>query len=995
MQTSSTHVIHDYVEDAAIMRFYGLDTLEPDVWMDISGDDPSAESTFQQFARPGNVAEAHVAPSEAEVDSQALNDADPLGIYGSVLESEPPRNLGLSQIKEKSVIMVGNKSFQPRQFLLQVHKNTSYNDLVRGEEHLRQGVDQRAEALKSLVHTNFDRFVSAKNTIDHVYEEMKSKQLNEDQDYGTGALRAALEDANTRAEQIYGPIVERRQRVDKVRSTLTILQRYKFFFNLPSSLLESIKQSKYDTAIRDYKRGKYLYQSLNGNENIGDEVVSAMSNTETFGMTDLHRKVFEKVWAEVNKIVVELQSVLLKMLADPWRSMDEQEKTINFLFDLDTTKDPAWFYLDSQYLWIVGLMKETYEAGLEKIKLAMHSLESEESSIVRSLSLKKAIAQLSSAASNNTKNDGSNINSNSSGMGGRGGSGGISSIGISASSGGGGGGGGGGSGLGNSGINNNAGVNGIVEADIRTWRAILEMVQSLSALLHRCLPDFWRLSKAFIEGKFVKKTGNSNTSNSSNVGTAGNTDMLSDLAEGGGGGGGGRRRRQGVDLGKVDQCRKMARNIVDLYSSLLSTHFGLDERVLPVRRMADDSEQTVLPSFLPPNANSIHVAEYFTRIVADLANCVNDMHGIHLAGDAFSGLTELMEKARWKFVDVLCKCWERDAKTFYMLEDWVLDPESPQCTGLLKRYYEYHKFCARSAYKMASLMAVTDDAIQQGRHDIGSDYVEKIRSSFLESTYAFLDGLVQLAFSDYVPLNERDELMLAKKRDKIDVHSMDIRILLTVSNLSFMRSTVMRKLVLLFEMAYKCSMEEDLKTLIDVVDQLDRILFNDYVKRKSLLIKDIIRQGILLSGIDWYSISKPTEVHSFVYEALMTLVMVHAQVSSVTRQLIHRALSLLLENMANDCLESFRQVERFGMGGMLQATLEIEFMHQTLSQYLTPTASETLHLIYQTLEYAYNPQQQHSGNLQSELNHVKELLVFSRKSTVVQFLCFKQNKDRR
>ncbi|KAI9033578.1 exocyst complex component Sec5-domain-containing protein [Phycomyces nitens] len=843
--------------------------------------------------------------------------------------------------------MVGNKSFQPRQFLLQVHKNTSYNDLVRGEEYLRQGVDQRSEALKSLVHTNFDRFVSAKNTIDHVYEEMKSKQLNEDQDYGTGALRTALEDANTRAEQIYGPIVERRQRVDKVRSTLTILQRYKFFFNLPSSLLESIKQSKYDTAIRDYKRGKYLYQSLNGDENIGDEVVSAMSNTELFGMTDMHRKVFEKVWAEVNKIVVELQSVLLKMLADPWRSMDEQEKTINFLFDLDTTKDPAWFYLDSQYLWIVGLMKETYEAGLEKIKVAVHVLEPEESATLRSLSLKKAIAQLPSTGSNSSKNDGATNGQ---------------------------------SGSGTNGINNNAGI---VEADIRVWRAILEMVQSLSALLHRCLPDFWRLSKAFIEGKFVKKGV-----------SPGNTDMLSDLAEGGGGGGG-RRRRQGVDLGKVDQCRKMARNIVDLYSSLLSTHFGLDERELRVQRMADDSEQIVLPSFLPPNANSIHVAEYFTRIVADLANCVNDMHGIHLAGDAFSGLTELMEKARWKFVDVLCKCWERDAKTFYMLEDWVLDPESPQCTGLLKRYYEYHKFCARSAYKMASLMAVTDDAIQQARHDIGSDYVEKIRSSFLESTYAFLDGLVQLAFSDYVPLNERDELMLAKKRDKIDVHSMDVRILLTVSNLSFMRSTVMRKLVVLFEIAYKCSMEEDLKTLIDVVDQLDRILFNDYVKRKSLLIKDIIRQGILLSGIDWYSISKPTEVHSFVYEALMTLVMVHAQVSSVTRQLIHRALSLLLENMANDCLESFRQVERFGMGGMLQATLEIEFMHQTLSQYLTPTASETLHLIYQTLEYAYNPQQQHSGNLQSELNHVKELLVFSRKSTVVQFLCFKQNNKER
>lgn len=45
-------------------------------------------------------------------------------------------------------------------------------------------------------------------------------------------------------------------------------------------------------------------------------------------LTDLHLKVFDKVWVEVCKIVSELQNVLLRMLADPWRSMEEQEKTI-------------------------------------------------------------------------------------------------------------------------------------------------------------------------------------------------------------------------------------------------------------------------------------------------------------------------------------------------------------------------------------------------------------------------------------------------------------------------------------------------------------------------------------------------------------------------------------------------------------------------------------------------------------------------------------------
>lgn len=90
-------------------------------------------------------------------------------------------------------MMITNKKFQPRQFLLQVHKDTSYNDLVAGEDRLRKGVDQRVEALKSLVHQNFDRFISAKSTIDHVYDEMKSKQLNQLQEYGTIGIQTALD----------------------------------------------------------------------------------------------------------------------------------------------------------------------------------------------------------------------------------------------------------------------------------------------------------------------------------------------------------------------------------------------------------------------------------------------------------------------------------------------------------------------------------------------------------------------------------------------------------------------------------------------------------------------------------------------------------------------------------------------------------------------------------------------------------------------------------
>ncbi|RUP45221.1 exocyst complex component Sec5-domain-containing protein [Jimgerdemannia flammicorona] len=941
-------------EDATILRHYHLDSLDDDEWADdVHNRSTARESALQQFTRAPIVALPE--PEFEDEQDDILDESDPLGLKESIFKGTSKQSVSnrntasMSELKERKFrpplfctppafklspnqpytstldsdsfllsgtsLIISNKTFNPRHFLLTVHRDTSYADLIAGVERLKLTVDQRSEALKALVHANFDRFVGAKNTIDHVYDEMKAKKLNSQEEYGTRALGAALSEGTRRAQQIFGPVIERREKAEKIRSTLVILERYKFFFNLPSSLLESTKQTKYETAIRDYKKGKYLYSTLKGDAN-GDDA-GGLSASQDTDITDLHRKVFDKVWTEVEKIVVELRDVLFKQLAEPWRSMEEQEKTINFLFDLDTTNDPAWFYLDSQYKWIVGLLNETYEENAQKIEALKVSTDTSEKDKRRSISLKKVLGLAD-----------------------------IRDIETAL----------------------------VKETDVQIWRATLNVVKSLSDLLLRCLPDFWKLSKSFIDGKFQNKAA------------------VASLVTN-------KRRRQGVDLAKVEQCQIMAREVVSLYASLISRHFSLSTPIVAARRAsqigsADDESPAQLPPFLPPNANSVTTCYFLTRTITELANCVNDINAINLAGEAFVGLTKLMEDTRWRFIEVLCECWARDAKTFYQLEDWNPDADNVEVTAFLRLFHSYHKYCARSAFKIGSLTAVSDNKEDRSKEKpkISSEYLERIRGTFLDSLYSFLDGLVHLAFSEYSPLlPEKDDSAL--KRSKIDVNSMDSRILLTVSNLSHLRASIIPKLVNLFEAAYQTQMTDELKTLIDVVDQLDGILFDDYIKRKTQNITEIVKRGILLDGVDWYSISKPTEVHSFIYEALLSLVIVHAQVSGIAKRLVHRTLSALLENMAQDCLESFQQVDRFGMGGMLQATLEIEFMHQTLSQYVTPVAAETLQQIYSTIEAAYDPQQQHSNNLQTELNSVKKLLVDSRKSTAVQFLCFKKVKD--
>ncbi|CAG8478107.1 13674_t:CDS:10 [Acaulospora morrowiae] len=890
-------IYDQFSEESAVLKHYGLDTMEPDVWVDEHDYRKSVRYSYSE----GPVVQSNNGSSGEEGFS--WDDADPLGLKQSVFWNDtlPSTQDAIENLKEKSQLLVGTKSFNPKYFLRRVHNDTPYEDLLRGAEMLRYTLDQKSEALRNLVQDNFDRFVSAKTTIDTVYDEMKAQSLNEDSEYGVKVLNRALSEASNKVEQIFGPVLVNRSKAEKIRSTLSLLEKYKFFFNLPSSLMESIKQQKYDVVIRDYKKGKIVLESTMSSES-SDNNVSTNNQIERemedAALAAQYRKVFDKVWTEIEKIMEEMKDELFRQLTEHWRSMEEQEKTINILLELDTAEDPVWHYLDSQYKFITSLLKESYQEQLDKIKVLKISFEdTPDDKKEIALRLKKAIGLV-------------NIRD-------------FDSLAASKS------------------------------MDIQIWKAILEIVKSLSDLLLRCLPDFWKLSKSFMEGKFQKSPA-----------------VLSSN----------RRRRQGMDLRKVEQCQNMTKGVIDLYAALLSEFFGLSSQ-------AKDAQNPIL-SLVTPNSDSVTTCYFLTKVLNELSECMNDIDSINMASDASVALKGLMEHIRWRFVEIICDAWNSDAKIFHLLEDWTLDQDNREITNFLRNFHIFHKYNSRSAYKIASLDYVSD----KEDSSISDAYMQKIKGAFLDSLYSYLDGLVHLVFSEYTPLEPHDkEPTDAINKYRIDPTQMDSRILLTISNLSNLKQLMIPRIVSQFENAYKCSMSQETHALNDVVNQLDGILFEDYIKRRTEVVRDIITKGILSGDIDWYRISKPKEVHSFVYEALLSLVLVHAQVSEIAKHLVSRTLSVLLENMARDFLEAFQKVKKFGMGGMLQATLEIEFMHQTLSQYVTPRAQETLQLIYTTIEQLYDTGQS-SGNLETELSGVKQLLVESRKNTSLQFMCFKKPK---
>ena len=75
----------------------------------------------------------------------------------------------------------------------------------------------------------------------------------------TQSLEEGLVRSNRSAQVLFQDVLGRKDRADATRNALTVLQRFKFLFNLPCTIDKNIKKGDYDVVITDYMRAKSLF----------------------------------------------------------------------------------------------------------------------------------------------------------------------------------------------------------------------------------------------------------------------------------------------------------------------------------------------------------------------------------------------------------------------------------------------------------------------------------------------------------------------------------------------------------------------------------------------------------------------------------------------------------------------------------------------------------------------------------------------------------------
>ena len=75
----------------------------------------------------------------------------------------------------------------------------------------------------------------------------------------TIAVEEAISRCKEEADKMFFDVLGRKDKADKTRNALTVLNRFKFLFHLPASIRGHLAREDYDRVSEEYERARALY----------------------------------------------------------------------------------------------------------------------------------------------------------------------------------------------------------------------------------------------------------------------------------------------------------------------------------------------------------------------------------------------------------------------------------------------------------------------------------------------------------------------------------------------------------------------------------------------------------------------------------------------------------------------------------------------------------------------------------------------------------------
>ncbi|TEA14797.1 hypothetical protein DBR06_SOUSAS3110129 [Sousa chinensis] len=307
---------------------------------------------------------------------------------------------------------------------------------------------------------------------------------------------------------------------------------------------------------------------------------------------------------------------------------------------------------------------------------------------------------------------------------------------------------------------------------------------------------------------------------------------------------------------------------------------------------------------------------------------------LEIPNDLLQTIQDLVLDLRVRCVVVTLQHTAEEVKRLAEKEDWVVDSE-----GLTSLPCHFERCVVHSLQSLREVLECKPGEASVFQQPKTQEEVCQLSINIMQ---VFICCLEQLSTK---PDADVDTAHLS-----VDVSSPDLfgsihedfsltseqRLLIVLSNCCYLERHTFRNIAEHFEKHNFQGIEKITQVSMASLKELDQRLFENYIELKADPIVGSLEPGIYAGYFDWKDCLPPTGVRNYLKEALVNIIAVHAEVFTISKDLVPRVLSRVVEAVSEELSRLMQCVSSFSKNGALQARLEICTLRDTVAAHLTP-----------------------------------------------------------
>uniref|UniRef100_A0A8C7B5Y9 Exocyst complex component 2 n=1 Tax=Neovison vison TaxID=452646 RepID=A0A8C7B5Y9_NEOVI len=369
--------------------------------------------------------------------------------------------------------------------------------------------------------------------------------------------------------------------------------------------------------------------------------------------------------------------------------------------------------------------------------------------------------------------------------------------------------------------------------------------------------------------------------------------------------------------------------------------------------------------------------QWLAHVIQTIRLTYESLTALEIPNDMLQTIQDLILDLRVRCVMVTLQHTAEEIKRLAEKEDWIIDNE-----GLTSLPYQFEQCIVHSLQSLKGVLECKPGEASVFQQPKTQEEVCQLSINIMQ---IFIYCLEQLSTK---PDADVDTTHLS-----VDVSSPDLfgsihedfsltseqRLLIVLSNCCYLERHTFLNIAEHFEKHNFQGIEKITQVSMASLKELDQRLFENYIELKADPIVGSLEPGIYAGYFDWKDCLPPTGVRNYLKEALVNIIAVHAEVFTISKELVPRVLSKVVEAVSEELSRLMQCVSSFSKNGALQARLEICALRDTVAVHLTPESKSSFKQALEALP-------QLSSGADKKL--LEELLNKFKSSMHLQLTCF-------